>query len=211
MTDERRTEGSKKRRPRRKAEETRHDILAAAEALFRQRGIAKSSIADIAHKLAMSPANVFKHFQSKTVLVDAICDRHISRMIERFKTFEDPAPAPERLAFVVHKLMEAHLRDIRENPFFLEMIFVMSDTDLKSGQHYRELIEGLFLELIRHGVESGIYRCSDSEAASRYVAAAFASVLHPVFLAHTSEDELGERCKGIAGLVNAALQNPLAK
>lgn len=211
MTDERRTEGSKKRRPRRKAEETRQDILAAAEALFRQRGIAKSSIADIAHELAMSPANVFKHFQSKTVLVDAICDRHISRMIERFKTFEDPAPAPERLALVVHKLMEAHLRDIRENPFFLEMIFVMSDTDLKSGQHYGELIEGLFLELIRHGVESGVYRCGDCEAASRYVAAAFASVLHPVFLARTSEDELGERCKGIAGLVNAALQNPLAK
>ena len=199
------------RRPRRKAEETRLDILATAETLFRQRGVAKSSIADIAHELGMSPANVFKHFSSKTALVDAICDRHISHMIERFRTFDDPAPAPERLALVVCKLMEAHLQDIRENPFFLEMIFVMSDADLKSGQHYGELIEGLFFDLISQGVESGVYHCDDCLAASRHVTAAFVSVLHPVFLAPLKEEDLRDRCAGIARLVNAALQSPLAK
>ena len=204
-------EEARVRRPRRKAQETREDILNIAESLFRERGIAKSSIADIAQALQMSPANVFKHFQAKAVLVDAICDRHITRMIGRFKSFDEPAPAPERLELVVCKLMEAHLQDIRENPFFLEMIFVMSDADLPSGRHYKELIDALFCDLIRQGVESGVYRCSDYRTTSRHVAAAFASVLHPVFLAGGEEDELHERCKGLAGLVNAALQNPLVK
>nr|CAD6438211.1 TetR/AcrR family transcriptional regulator [Rhizobium sp. Q54] len=199
------------RRQRRKAEETREDILATAETLFRQRGVAKSSIADIAHELGMSPANVFKHFGSKAVLVDAICDRHISRMIERFTPFDEPLPAPDRLARVACKLMEAHLQDLRENPFFLEMIFVMSDADLPSGRHYEELVQNLFRDLIRQGVESGVYHCGDCAETSRHVAAAFVSVLHPVFLVNSGEEELRQRCAGIAALVNAALQNPLEK
>ncbi|MFB9953492.1 TetR family transcriptional regulator [Rhizobium puerariae] len=201
----------KVRRPRRKAEETREDILRTGETLFREQGIAKSSIADIAHVLNMSPANVFKHFHSKSALVDAICDRHVNHMIGRFNTFDEPVPAPERLTLVVRKLMEAHLRDIRENPYFLEMIFVMSETDLPSGRHYKSLLEGLFYDLIRKGAEDGVYHCKDPGTAGRHVAAAFASVLHPVFLAAADEMELRERCAGLCGLVNAALQNPLEK
>ncbi|MGK6315209.1 TetR family transcriptional regulator [Neorhizobium sp. DT-125] len=199
------------RRPRRKAEETREDILATAETLFRERGIAKCSIADVAHALHMSPANIFKHFHSKAALADAICDRHISRMIGRFGTLDEPAPAPERLAIVVRKLMEAHLQDIRENPFLFEMIFLMSEADLPSGRHYKALIETLFADLIRQGVESGAYKCVDPHAVSRHVAAAFASVLHPVILAKSGETELYDRCEGLTRLVNAALQNPLVK
>jgi TetR/AcrR family transcriptional repressor of the ameABC operon len=199
------------RRPRRKAEETREDILNTAEALFRERGIAKCSIADVAQALSMSPANVFKHFHSKSALADAICERHISRMIGRFETLDEPAPAPERLEIVVRKLMEAHLQDLRDNPYLFEMIFIMSEADLPSGQHYKELIEGLFAKLVRHGVESGVYRCGDACDTSRYVAAAFSSVLHPALLMKSDAEELRDRCAGLARLVNAALQNPLVK
>ena len=182
-----------------------------AETLFRERGIAKSSIADIAQALHMSPANIFKHFQSKATLVDAICDRHITRMIGRFKTLDRPAPAPERLATVVCNLMEAHLEDIRKNPFFLEIIVLMSETDLPSGRHYKELIDALFCDLVRQGVVVGVFYGADYQTTGRHVAAAFLSVLHPVFLAGEDEAELQDRCAGLVKLVNAALQNPLAK
>jgi len=91
------------------------------------------------------------------------------------------------------------------------MILLISETEQESGLHYRSLIENLFAEIIRDGVDSGVYRCADPEKTSRSVAAAFASVLHPVFLIGTDIDELRERCRGIAELVNAALQTPLAK
>ena len=42
------------RRPRRKAEETREDILSMADTLFRQRGFVAVSIADIASSLHMA-------------------------------------------------------------------------------------------------------------------------------------------------------------
>jgi TetR/AcrR family transcriptional repressor of the ameABC operon len=199
------------RKPRRKAEETREDILRTADALFRERGIGKSSIADIAHELGMSPANVFKHFSSKTALIDAICDRHITHMIGRFNTVDTPAPPPEKLGLIVRRLMQAHMEDIRENAFFLEMIFLVTQTELESGFHYKQLIEDLFFNLIQDGVDAGVYHCADSRKTSRYVAASFASVLHPIFLIHETQAELEERLNGLVDLANAALRNPLAK
>lgn len=199
------------RRTRRKAEETRQDILTTAEDLFRERGIGRCSIADIATELQMSPANVFKHFGSKTQLADAICDRHIHRMIDRFALLNDPAPAPQKLGIVVRKLMEAHLSDIKENPYLFEMILMMSDADLPSGRHYKHLIDSLFGEVLKEGVAAGVYTCSNPEQLSSTVASAFSAILHPVFLVKTDPADLQERCEGLIDLVNAALQNPLAK
>jgi TetR/AcrR family transcriptional repressor of the ameABC operon len=199
------------RRPRRKAEETREDILTTAETLFRDRGISGCSIADIAQAMQMSPANIFKHFHSKAALADAICERHIDRMIGRFAVVDEAAPAPERLGIVVRRMMEAHLDDIRQNPFLFEMIFLMSQADLPSGRHYKDMINSLFADLIRQGVESGVYIIRDAEMVSRHVSSAFASILHPVFLAEADADELHDRCEGLVRLVNAALQSPLAK
>jgi TetR/AcrR family transcriptional repressor of the ameABC operon len=199
------------RRPRRKAEETRDDILAAAEIRLRDKGLAGFSIADLANDLGMSPANVFKHFRSKTALADAICDRHIIQMIGRFQALDVSIPAPERLAVAVRKLMEAHLADIRQNPYLFEMLVLVSDADLPSGRHYKQLIEDLFADLIRQGIETGVYTCTPDSAVTRHVGLAFAGVLHPIFLRQADESELSERCDGLVALVNAALQNPLAK
>jgi TetR/AcrR family transcriptional repressor of the ameABC operon len=200
------------RRPRRKADETREDILTKAEAMLRDNGIAGFSIADLAAALGMSPANVFKHFHSKAVLADAICERHVSRMIARFQADGSDAPAPERLAVAVCQLMEVHLADIRENPFLFEMLVLMANNaSLPSALRYKSLIEAMFKDLIRHGIDAGVYRSVDLESMSSTVGAAFASVLHPVFLMHADESELRQRCASLAALVNAALQSPLVK
>jgi TetR/AcrR family transcriptional repressor of the ameABC operon len=199
------------KRPRRKAEETREDILVAAESLLREKGMPAFSIADVAAELKMSPANIFKHFHSKAALADAICERHIVKMIERFQAFDEPLPAPERLTVAVRRLMETHLADIRENPYLFEMLVGFSKADLPSGRRYKQLIESLFADLIRHGIETGVYKCAEGSAITENVEFAFASVLHPIFLLRDDETELRERCAGLAALVNAALQNPLAK
>jgi TetR/AcrR family transcriptional repressor of the ameABC operon len=199
------------RRPRRKAEETKADILTAAEALLRKKGFAGFSIADLAAELQMSPANVFKHFQSKTVLADAICDRHTTRMIGRFDAKDDSVPAPARLGLVARRLMDAHLADIRDNPLFFEMLAMMASTDLPSGRHYRKLIEDFFESVVRHGFETGVYKSAPESTIGRSVAPCFAGVLHHVFLIHADEAELHARCDGLVELVNAALQSPLAK
>lgn len=199
------------RRPRRKAEDTRAEILAVAERLFGERGIAGCSIAHVAQALSMSPANIFKHFHSKVALIDAICQRKIDVMVGQIQTFDVKAPAPERLQIAAERLMMTHIASLDDTPYILEMIFVLSEHDSPCGALYKEMIDDLFHAIIQHGRAEGIYHCSESRDVSRTVAAAFAAVLHPVFLARQDPDELIVQCRQLSALVNAALQNPLVK
>src|SRR6476659_80626 len=81
-----------------KPDDTRARIIEAAEALFRRLGYAKTAVADIAAELGMSPANVYRFFESKDAIRDAICHRLLEQehaMVEAISA--PPARAAERL------------------------------------------------------------------------------------------------------------------
>lgn len=210
-TDASRLEPSRKRRRRKSASETRSEILDTAEELFRARGYASVAIVDVATALEMSPANVFKHFHSKTALIDAIAGRHLSGAVERLDAMDRPGPAPERLRNMVRQQMEAHLRDLSQNPYIFEMILLTANLELECGYQYREMMIGRMAEIIEQGCREGSYLVEDVCRAARASFYAFGSVLHPVMLANETADIMATRCDEIVNLINAALQGPLAK
>jgi TetR/AcrR family transcriptional repressor of the ameABC operon len=193
------------RRPRRKAEETREDILTMAEQLFRQRGFVAVSIADIAASLGMSPANVFKHFHSKTALVDAIAERHLSDVADRFVA--DDLPPREQLLRFVLRLLDSHLEDIQKNPYIFEMVLVSIEAKIEAGRRYREKVIQKLEAIIREGVAEGRYHCADPALAARTVADVLAGVLHPVLIVKDDKETLVERARQIVDFADAALQN----
>ncbi|QFY61164.1 TetR/AcrR family transcriptional regulator [Rhizobium grahamii] len=195
------------RRPRQRAEETREDILSMAELLFRQRGFAAVSIADIASSLGMSPANVFKHFRSKASLVDAIAERHLGKATDRFAAFDEALPPQDQLLQFVLRLLDGHLQDIKENPYIFEMVLATIDAKLDAGNRYRERIIQKLEDIIRDGIASGRYHCSNLRDAASTVADVLASVLHPVLIAHDDKETLVRRAQHIVSFVDTALQN----
>ena len=52
--------------------DTRERILVVAERLFRQLGYQKTTVADIAKELRMSPANVYRFFDSKKSIHESV-------------------------------------------------------------------------------------------------------------------------------------------
>jgi TetR/AcrR family transcriptional regulator, repressor of the ameABC operon len=193
------------RRPRRKAEETREDIMSMAEQLFRQRGFVAVSIADIAAALDMSPANVFKHFHSKTALVDAIAERHLSDVADRFVA--DDLPPREQLLRFVLRLLDSHLEDIQKNPYIFEMVLVSIEAKIEAGKRYREKVIQKLEVIIREGVAEGRYHCADPALAARTVADVLAGVLHPVLIVKDDRETLVEKARHIVDFADAALQN----
>ncbi len=195
------------RRPRRKAEETRADILSMAEMLFRERGYVAVSIADIATALGMSPANVFKHFHSKTALVDAIAEIHLGAMADRFGSIDGEMLPKERLQRFVLRLLDSHLQDIKDNPYIFEMVLTTIEAKFEAGNRYRERIEQRLQQIIQDGVASGAYRCADPHRAAITVADVLACVLHPVLIARDDKETLVHKAHDIVCFVDTALQN----
>ncbi|GEO86892.1 TetR family transcriptional regulator [Ciceribacter naphthalenivorans] len=182
-----------------------------AEELFRTRGYASVAIADIAAALGMSPANVFKHFHSKTSLVDAISAHHIETTLARLACLDAGKPAPERLYDLVKQLMDSHLRDLAENPYLFEMVLLTAKDDLECGHRYRDMLLATVRTIIDDGIVQGTYTATNSRQAAQTAIFALACVLHPVMIANEKADILATRCREVVALINAALQSPLAK
>ncbi|MCM2398008.1 TetR family transcriptional regulator [Rhizobium sp. S95] len=199
------------RRVRRPAGETREDILNKAEELFRTRGYANAAIADIAHALGMSPANVFKHFHSKASLVDAIAARHMEVKFAGLASVDSSRPARERLLDLARHLMASHRRDLEENPYIFEMILLTAKDDLQCGHRYRDIVRSALEAIIVDGARDGEFAPQDSRRAADAAFYALACVLHPVMIANEQPDILATRCEEVARLINAALQTTLDK
>ncbi len=67
---------------RRSSEETSARILEVAWDLFRELG-ARTTIADVAERLGMSSANVYRFYASKQALCEAVCSHQLGAMTMR--------------------------------------------------------------------------------------------------------------------------------
>ena len=77
--------------------DTRERILVVAERLFRQIGYQKTTVADIAKELRMSPANVYRFFDSKKAIHEGVA-RGLMGEVSRPPRPSRPAVVPRRAA-----------------------------------------------------------------------------------------------------------------
>jgi AcrR family transcriptional regulator len=79
-------------------DEVRARILEVAAKYFRRIGCRKTSVADIAFELGMSPAKVYRCFPSKSAINESICGRVVNEVTHiAFAIARINAPALEKL------------------------------------------------------------------------------------------------------------------
>jgi len=79
-------------------DEARARILEAAEKQFRRMGYHRTSVADIAAELGMSPANIYRFFPSRHAINESICARVVNEVADiAFAIARTNAPAMEKL------------------------------------------------------------------------------------------------------------------
>src|ERR1700712_666593 len=77
---------------------TRERILVVAERLFREIGYQKTTVADIAKVLRMSPANVYRFFDSKKAIHEGVARGLMGEVEEEAQRIgSGPGPAARRL------------------------------------------------------------------------------------------------------------------
>jgi TetR/AcrR family transcriptional repressor of the ameABC operon len=169
------------------------------------------AIADIAAALGMSPANVFKNFNSKNALVDAIGFEQIGAFEREIHPLDKSHAPVSRLRHLARTLMEQHHQNLNDNPYIFEMILMTAKQDMKCGDYYKSVIANLVADIIRDGVDKGIYAPADIPPLAETVLHALASVIHPVLIAREDIGNLATRCDQLVDLIEAGLRNPLAK
>jgi TetR/AcrR family acrAB operon transcriptional repressor/TetR/AcrR family transcriptional repressor of mexAB-oprM operon len=83
------------RRTKDEAEQTRNAILDAAERVFNQRGVARTSLEEIARAASVTRGAVYWHFRDKTALCEAMLQRVFlpqEDILDRLATSESDTP-----------------------------------------------------------------------------------------------------------------------
>ena len=77
------------------AKDTKEKILSAALELFSQNGYAGTNIRELSAALGMGKSSLYRHFESKEAIWNALLDEMIAYYAERFGSAEHLPPVPD--------------------------------------------------------------------------------------------------------------------
>ena len=86
--------------------DTKERILAAALEMFSQYGYAGTNIRELSASLGLVKSGVYKHFESKEAIWNALLDQMIAYYGEHFGSAEHLPPVPDSLEGLVHMTMQ---------------------------------------------------------------------------------------------------------
>lgn len=87
------------------ANDTKERILAAALEMFSQNGYAGTNIRELTASLGLVKSGVYKHFESKEAIWNAVLDQMIAYYGKRFGSAENLPPVPDSLEELVQMTM----------------------------------------------------------------------------------------------------------
>ncbi|NNH57398.1 TetR family transcriptional regulator [Rhizobium laguerreae] len=159
-------------------------ILDSAERLFRHYGYSKTTVADIARDLGMSPANIYRFFASKVEIHQALCGRMLAMCYQiAYDVRHQPASASERLRRYVETQYQWTLDVMLDETKVHEMIIVAIERDWHVIEKHIDRVHDLIAEIIAEGIASGEFAEQDPVVASRCFGAATNTLCHPQMVA----------------------------
>jgi AcrR family transcriptional regulator len=166
-------------------------ILEVAEAHFRRIGHHKTSIADIASGLGMSPASVYRFFPSRDAIDESICGRVVNESADiALAIARTSASASEKLSRILTAVHVHNKITLVKDRHIHDLIVAALQENWPVIKAHIERMVTIFEQIIRQGVESGEFEVDDAAEAAQAVKSAFLPFFHPMVIEHCVQ--LGE-------------------
>src|SRR5882672_4767139 len=174
---------------RTKPDDTRARIMATAEALFRRLGFAKTTVADIAAELEMSPANVYRFFASKNAIVEAICKHCLSDVEERAWTVaRSKAPAAQRLERLILEILAYHRENLMTEKRVNELVVAAIEHSWETIRAHKEALRNVIELIVRDGIDAGEFERVDPRHTSELIMRAMVAFTNPMLIGTCLEE-----------------------
>ncbi|HET7886024.1 MAG TPA: TetR family transcriptional regulator [Bradyrhizobium sp.] len=168
--------------------DTRERILVVAERLFRELGYQKTTVGDIAKALHMSPANVYRFFDSKKAIHEGVA-RILMGEVEQaaHAIVARPGPATARLRELlttIHRMnSERYVGDSKLH----EMVEIAMEESWDVCVAHIQGITETIGAVIAQGVASGEFEATDIAEAAMCTCHAMVAYFHPQMIAQAQK------------------------
>jgi len=164
--------------------DTRERILVVAERLFKQIGYQKTTVADIAKELRMSPANVYRFFDSKKAIHEGVACVLMGEVEQAAQTIAaGRGPAATRLRELMisihHMNAERYVGDSKLH----EMVEIAMEESWDVCVAHMERITETIGSVIGQGAASGEFEVADVPQAAMCTCTAMMRFFHPQMIA----------------------------
>ncbi|MGX9430727.1 MULTISPECIES: TetR/AcrR family transcriptional regulator [Bradyrhizobium] len=164
--------------------DTRERILVVAERLFRQIGYQKTTVADIAKELRMSPANVYRFFDSKKAIHEGVARTLMGEVeVEAQRIVRLPGPATVRLRDLMKTVNRMNTERYVGDSKLHEMVEIAMQEDWDVCIAHMEMIASTIGQVIGQGAASGEFDVPDVHLASLCACTAMMRFFHPQMIA----------------------------
>jgi len=195
------------RSPRATREETHARIMAKADELFRRYGYGKTTVADIAEELGMSPANIYKFFPSKSAIVESTADRNVAHMMETVqKIVRSRKNSLHRLEEMVVAIFCFHQELFRNERQIYKLILAAMEEEWSCIDRYNEFLLQTVRDLVKEGVASGEFRSANPGDTAQTLLDCLSIALHPHLRHKWNYDETDERVRQQVRFLGKALK-----
>lgn len=189
------------RRARKSSEETKKEIISAAEDLFAKKGYKESSVSEIASHLGMSTASIHKYYKSKKGLAQAICSNQIKQHLDYLEIqLAKIEKAREALMYFSLTNIKAFYLNNYSSTWNYELYFYALEDDKTILYNAQSRMIEMFKNILSKGVTNGELKHNAPDSAEQ-VYDALQSVMHPVLLRHISQIEASERAHKLITLI----------
>jgi AcrR family transcriptional regulator len=160
--------------------DVRERILITAERLYREIGYQKTTVADIAKSLHMSPANVYRFFDSKKSITAGVARRLMGQVEDASRDVATgPSSAAQRLRALIETIHRMNSDRYVGDAKLHDMVAVAMEENWDVCQAHMECILGMFAKVITDGVASGEFKVPDTGLAALCTCTALMRFFHP--------------------------------
>jgi AcrR family transcriptional regulator len=164
--------------------DTRERILVMAERLFREIGYQKTTVADIAKALHMSPANVYRFFDSKKAIHEGVARTLMGGVEQEAVAIAAKsglaASRLRELLTTVHRMnSERYVEDSKLH----EMVEMAVQESWEVCVAHMQRITETIARVIAEGIASGEFETSDVPLAAMCTCSAMVRFFHPQLIA----------------------------
>jgi AcrR family transcriptional regulator len=194
--------------PEVKAGDTRDRILRAAEELLRKHGLAKTTVVDVARALDMSHANVYRHFDSKTALQDAVAQSWLKKIMAPLKVIvaDHDGDAAQRLERWVLTLAAAKRAKVLDDPELFATYHAVAQAARDVVEAHVAELRAHIASIIRDGVAQAAFKVADADAAAGAVLNATSRFHHPYHVKESGGRDTTPEIRAVMQLVLAGLK-----
>ena len=172
-----------------KEKETHNLIVEVAERLFRQIGFQKTTVADIAGELHMSPANIYRFFPAKWEINEAVCTDLLGKIeAEAEKIAASRSTATQRIRNLIGSVEKTHHKQYMFDRKLHDLIEAAIAENWAVMRRHNERMAAILEQIIASGMASGEFPLGDATLAARLVNTACVKFSHPRLIVEYDEE-----------------------